>query len=267
MASYPGSFAFYINPSGTNLLSSPDHAGMHTSENNEIVALETFLGTNSGTNVFTGYLAGQFPFPVNAGGTLQTIINNGTFNSLKGGTFTGNIQQNGTFTNGVYNNGTFGTSQWTGGTIAPAVVLGSVIGSVNILDGNVPERKIRMDQLATGTFVSFTGTSQALAGITGGSAVINFNVPSNAMIYCSMICTCNGGGGMLFALFNNGTKDTVWTDGGGWASTPGATGLISFSAWRTGFGSGLGTIQMQYRVTAGTITISAFELIVQPFSQ
>ncbi len=278
MAQYPGSIVSYTNPQGGSLLTNPDHAGMHTSENNELVAIEQFLGTNSASNgVFSGYQAGWVPLAL-SGGTPQTSLLHGTYPNatlgtpaITGGTYTapvfaGNGTNSGTIANGVYNNANFGTSQWTGGTLAPSVVQGSVIGSANILDGNVPERKIRMDQLAGTVLTSGSTSSSGLAGIPGGSVTINFNVASNVMIYFSSLVFPSGGAAILYALYINGVKDTTWNDtngAGGWN-----TQMNSFTAWRTGLAAGLGTFQMQWRIAgSGTASIQGFEFIVQPFSQ
>jgi len=129
MASFPGTVVSLTNPSGTSLVSGPiDHALLHGSVNNEVTAIEGFLGTNSATNVFAGYKSGWVPLAVN-GGTLQGVVAKGTFNngilgtpSITGGTansqtLNGQGTNSGTIINGVYNNATLGTpiiNVWNG---------------------------------------------------------------------------------------------------------------------------------------------------------
>lgn len=112
--SFPGSLISYINPSGTSLLTSPDHAAMHTSENTEIIAIESFLGTNGASAVFSNFASGNkaarqnfetmgsptLNNPQINGGTLGTsIVNNST---ISGGTLQSIIKNNGTLINGAY---------------------------------------------------------------------------------------------------------------------------------------------------------------------
>jgi hypothetical protein len=46
---YPATLPTYTNPTDNNPLSAPNHAGMHTSENNDIIALATKVGVDSST--------------------------------------------------------------------------------------------------------------------------------------------------------------------------------------------------------------------------
>ena len=71
MSAYPGTIEAFIALSGTSKLSSPDHTAEHTLERGNIVAIETVLGTNSGTSVLKNFVAGDFAARVN-GETLGT---------------------------------------------------------------------------------------------------------------------------------------------------------------------------------------------------
>lgn len=84
---YPTSLDSFTNPSGTNTLNSPDHAGLHTSVNGAILAVETVLGTTLGTAVVKNFVAGDFAARVN-GETLGTpkinlITSTGTATPVK----------------------------------------------------------------------------------------------------------------------------------------------------------------------------------------
>lgn len=129
---------------GTSLFTSDSHSLQHRTVASAVIAIETFLGTNSGTNVFGGFTAGQQVLPI-TNGTLGTVITAGSLNGLTfgsadlvnsfiaGGTFQSNIKNSGTIANGVYgtalfqggtaNNITLGTPQINGGTIGSTAVL------------------------------------------------------------------------------------------------------------------------------------------------
>lgn len=116
---FPSGIQTFTDPSGTNLLTSPDHAGMHTVENDTIVALQNNLGTNSGTSILKNFTSGNFAARQN-----QESFGSPT---ITGGTFVGQIKNNGTIANGVY-----GTALYQGGT-ANGMVLGTpTIGTITI---------------------------------------------------------------------------------------------------------------------------------------
>lgn len=122
-STYPGIKDTFTNPVGTNTLDSPDHAVMHTNENDAILAIQTTLGTNAGTSVLKNFTAGD----------LVPKANNQTFGSpllqspaIAGGTISSTIQNNGTIVNGVINSGTINTSAFNGGTTGTVVNTGGL---------------------------------------------------------------------------------------------------------------------------------------------
>ena len=138
MASYPNTIVSLTNPGGTSpLASGPDHAALHTSINNEVIAIETTVGTTAGTNVLKAFAAGEFPVRINgATGIIQTIPTGGTFNgmlfgtpTLQSPTITGLGTNSGTIANGVYgtpaidviNARNSGTALGFGNSMYPAV--------------------------------------------------------------------------------------------------------------------------------------------------
>lgn len=147
MASYPSSLITYTNPVGTNLVTSPDHAANHTSLNNEVIAIETTVGTNSGTNILKNFVAGDFPARINSGGTFQQAIV------------------------GTLNNSTFGTPAITGGSAnsinlgTPTITLGSDA------QGDIFYRSSAgtIARLAPGTSGQFLKTQGAAANPTWGT--------------------------------------------------------------------------------------------------
>src|ERR1035437_2794203 len=132
-SSYPGAIQTFTNPAGTSLLSiGPDHAVLHSTESDTLVALQNTLGTTSGTNIFLNIdAAGEFAPAVSASNVFQDAmtmnnstlgtpaITGGTANNQVLGTPTINNSTLGTFTaSGIYNNGTvsgLGTVNWLRG--------------------------------------------------------------------------------------------------------------------------------------------------------
>ena len=101
---------------GTSLVATDDHALQHRTVAGAVIAIETVMGTNSGTSVLKNLTAGNF----------VAKQNNDTFGSP---TING-----GTFSNVVDNNSTIGSPSITGGTDTGLLrILGSIAynGTVN----------------------------------------------------------------------------------------------------------------------------------------
>lgn len=145
MSNFPGSIDSFPMPQGTTQLSDPtyDHALLERNHGSSIIAVQTFLGSSGGTNVFNGYTAGQFPLPINSG-TLGTIIAKGTINNSVFGTPSA--------TGGTYNNGVFGTGQYNGGsaTFTNGTLGVGTIGTANINVGTIGT--LSGGSLTTGNF-------------------------------------------------------------------------------------------------------------------
>ena len=77
--SYPGSLDSLTNPSGTSLLTSPDHAQQHSDANDAIENIQSVLGTTAGTAVLREFTAGQVPLRLNSSGVPQQSLVGGTF--------------------------------------------------------------------------------------------------------------------------------------------------------------------------------------------
>lgn len=76
MATYPSVVGSLNNPNASDRLNNPSHSALHQSENSEIVAIETFVGTLSSTQ-------GTLMYDVraaasNGGGHVQTAVKGGT---------------------------------------------------------------------------------------------------------------------------------------------------------------------------------------------
>lgn len=120
-SNYPSAKDTFTDVQGTSLLTSPDHAAYHQNLGDSVEAMQTAIGTHSGTNVLKNFSAGDFPARINSSNVPQQAI--------VGGTFSGQQVQNGTVGGGVY-----GTAQITGGTVANAL-----IGTCQITGGTVTE--------------------------------------------------------------------------------------------------------------------------------
>lgn len=116
-SNYPSSVQTFSNPQATDYTTSPDHAVLHSTENDTLSAIQTVLGTTAGTSVLKDFAAGQFPVR-NSGGTLQgtLTLNNGTLGTA-------------TLIGGTINNAFLGTAQITGGTLTLPKVINVTLGS------------------------------------------------------------------------------------------------------------------------------------------
>lgn len=240
-------------PAGTNTLDNPDHAGAHTNMSLAVIAIENTVGTTAGTNVLKNFNAGDFPVRMNAGGTLQQAI---------AGTFTIN--------NGTFNNAVIGTPSIAGGTansftLGTPTIQGTVINTANIIDAAITERKMKLDQLAGTTLTTGTTNSQTKTDIVGGSVTCVVNVASNVLITTSLANSNTGAVPTYITLLTDGTADSVWNDIAFINSA--SPGGCSFTAWRTGITAGTHNWRIQWRTSgSGTLTLTAFELVVIPFA-
>lgn len=118
MSNFPAGTDVLVNPLSTDVTSVVDHAANHTNANGAIMAVQSNMGTNSGTNIHKNFVAGNFPARISSTGVLQQNIS-GTVNNSIFGTpaITG-----GTATNSTFNNGTLGTPASVGGTINSATL-------------------------------------------------------------------------------------------------------------------------------------------------
>ena len=170
-ASYPGTVEAFIALSGTSKLSSPDHTTQHTLERDNIVAIETVMGTNSGTAVLKNFVAGDFAARVNGETfgtpTIGTITVPGTTNPL--GFSAGILSKVVTLTDVV-------------GTITPnaqagqifSLICGTTAGTrtiaapVNALDGASLIFRVKQNAGTTGVLV-FDSASYKFAGGTANA--------------------------------------------------------------------------------------------------
>lgn len=111
---YPSSIDSFTDPSGTQYLSSPDHALMHTDVHTALEAIEAVLGTTTGTSIAKNLTVGKFAAPT-AGGTLTTT-------TISSGTISGVLIGTSTFQGGTVANVLLGTSQITGGSAAAMTI-------------------------------------------------------------------------------------------------------------------------------------------------
>ena len=123
---YPSTITTFTDPTGSSLLTSPDHAVLHTDINDTLEAVQTTVGTTAGTNVLKDFAAGQFPARVNTGGTIIQALVGGTINNSIYGTpaITG-----GTATSTTLNANIIGTPAITGGTQTAPVIVTNSFGS------------------------------------------------------------------------------------------------------------------------------------------
>lgn len=76
---YPGTIQTVTNPSGTSLLTSPDHAASHTTINDTMGAVQTKIGVGSGTPILGAIMQGTGN-GTSAWTTTPTFVGTTTFN-------------------------------------------------------------------------------------------------------------------------------------------------------------------------------------------
>ena len=148
-------------PAGTSLLTSPDHAGGHTSLSQAVIALETKLGAGAGTPTATNKLL--------VGSGNGTAVWGGTVNSLVLGTPT--------ITAGVISTSTIGTSTITGGTVNSAV-----LGTPDITGGTVTSTVLNNNTMGSPAITGGTQTATLSVTRTIGSAVYSGTVSGTSTL-------------------------------------------------------------------------------------
>jgi hypothetical protein len=141
---YPSVKQTFLNPSGTSLLSSPDHAGLHSDVNDTVEAIQDAVGTTAGTNVLKDFVAGNFPARINTSNVLQQALS------------------------GTINNSTFGTPAITGGTAN-----NQIIGTPRITGGTASAFLLGTSQITGGTASNVLYSGGTANGMTLGTPVIN----------------------------------------------------------------------------------------------
>lgn len=230
--SFPGSLISYTNPSGTSLLTSPDHAIMHTSENTEIIAIEGFLGTSSGNAVFKGYQSGWSPLALNAGSVPQVVQLSGTYNK--------SILGSPTITGGTFNNQTLGSPTINGGTIENATITTGTIGSAVVLQPLTSAFFYQgSSTLTSGSPIPFSGSQLDTLSEYNGT----YFIPKQAGIYLFFtgLYTSGNAGDFNIEIAYNGTVQALTRgnpNGYGipvsWLGTVSAAGSVNVTTNGTG---------------------------------
>lgn len=161
MTSYPGTLDSFSNPTSSNTLDSPDHAGQHSDTNDAIEAIQSVLGTTAGTSVLKDFAAGQFPARVNSGGTILQLLTGGTINQSTFGSPT--------VTSGTLNQSVMGSPTITGGTqnlplvkthtTGSAVYSGTVANTVTLDLANATRHLVNMPNSAGSVTLAITNVT------------------------------------------------------------------------------------------------------------
>jgi hypothetical protein len=105
---YPTTTFSQTDVTGTTLLASDDHSARHNDVGAELVAIETTLGTNSGTAILKNFTDGKF--------AARTVGETFGTNTWIGGTIGTTIIGTSTIQSGTVRNAIIGTSTIQGGT-------------------------------------------------------------------------------------------------------------------------------------------------------
>lgn len=183
---YPSTILNNTNPTGSDPLSSPDHAALHSTLNVDLTAVETKIGLGAGTPTTANKLL------VATGN--GTSIWAGTVNSLVLGTPTIGTPA---MTGGTVANALVGTSQITGGTLQNAL-----IGTSQITGGTVNNAVMGSPAVTGGTTTAVHSVTRTI-----GSAVypgtVNTTITMNlALATRHLINMPNAAGSLTLAVSN-----------------------------------------------------------------
>lgn len=150
---YPATKTTFTDPSASDPRNSPSHAGLHTSINDTVEAIQDVVGTTAGTSIAKNFAAGDFAARINSSNVFQQTIAGGTLNNTiqgttrtTGGTISGAIVGTSTFqggtaagfalqgqvtSTGTIGGGVIGTATIVGGTLTTPVINGGTYGTIN----------------------------------------------------------------------------------------------------------------------------------------
>lgn len=207
---YPSSLDTFTDPAGTDLVSTDDHAGMHTAEHTAIKAIEAVVGTTAGTNVLKNFSAGNFPARINSSNVLQQALQ-GTINTsllgtpnIANGTITG-----GTINTSIFNAGTLGTPTLSGSVIVSGTATPVKIG--NALAPSV----VTVTDVPSGTVVPNASAGQVFSltlGTTAGNRTLGnpINATDGQVLSWRVKQNANSTGTILYEsqyTFSDGTAN------------------------------------------------------------
>lgn len=217
---YPSAIQTFTDPSGTSLLTSPDHAALHTDSNDTLEALQSTVGTTAGTNVLKDFAAGNFPARMNTSNVLQQAIS-GTVSGLAN------------FTSGTISGILLGTSQITGGTVTNAVLPGQTVGTNRVTD--------------------FSSTATTATTLLSADIVLGANTSGNVNVWAFSGCQAAGGYG---ALLSRGTTNLTGVAGTAGSMIGGKAPVTLL--WRdTSLAAGTYTYALKVRAASGTVFCNA----------
>lgn len=182
----------FPQPNGTQLLTSPDHAALHTNTSILGTLVENMIGVTAGTNMLGQFIdaAGEFVPAVNSSNVFQDAMqgtfNNSTFGTptltnptTSGGTLQSTIQNNGTINGGAYNGGTLGTpvfqvwNNWVQANETPTVL--GTLSSQGVNIGTLTVAATAANKYDKGDKIQFTQNGTTLYGYV-------YSVPSGTTI-------------------------------------------------------------------------------------
>lgn len=269
--SWPASLdgtAQFPQVSGTQTLSSPDHALASNNVHSLGTAIEAVLGTTAGTSVLKGFAAGNFPAIVNGAGAT------GTFQQTLTGTLNNSIFGTSAITGGTINNSVIGTPAITGGTATNSVLNNNTIGTPAVTGGTINSSVIT----PMSNYLSVLGTVVTTVGSTASASFVDI---TNLTVTGTTTRTTNILAMMHLNWYNNTStgqgQAVILVDGTIQGNNPNlksvAPGLANIQADSTAFcylsavAGGTHTIKGQYLSgNGGTEFIQWCDLLVEVFN-
>lgn len=276
MTNFPGALDSLTNPSGTSLVTSPDHAAQHANVNDAMEAVEAKLGVGASTPTLNRILKGAG----NGTSTWGTTLDNFTFGTptITGGTINNAVMGTPTVTGGTFNtptigtptitgglnNMTIGTPAITGGTATSMVINGATIGTPAITGGTA-----NSITLGTPTILgAFQGTqinptdSQTTSGTTfvdmaSGTAVIILTKASHVFAIGKANASNNTNGNYSYiqiAYDSGGSDTTVGQEGHSPSGVAGEEFSLTAGGLVSSLAAGTYNFTIMKKVNGGTST-------------
>lgn len=290
MSLFPGAIASFLGFTSGHTLSADQHAAQHNSEQAEIVATQTKIGTGlstptsglllrgngAGTSawsqvILTSDVSGILP--VANGGTGQASLSGLPIPSavLSNPVISGTVSGGATFNSPVLatpNIADFTNANHTHASVSQG---GQLVGSTALTNTSVTADKLNTGAKVASVITAETTASTSYVSLATATDSITVTIGANGLaLLCLNAESFNSGAGALnLATYSATGANTIaasdanimsFTSGNGAANEVGSGGTILL----TGLTPGATTFSMKYRTTAGTATFERRNISVVP---
>ena len=265
-ASYPNSIASLTNPSAstTQDTSGVEHDVVETKQNEEVVAVETELGTNPKSIDDTVTVSAT---PTSVANFLDMVARR--LKDIIGTSWTTAVTRTLNALNTLFETEHSQAGAHTTDTISEkTAAAGVTVDGVLIKDNTILERYLKLDEIQRAVIAAEISTvSTTAVDMTGLTVTFTPAVASNILIIVSLAAENTTASSAAYSiLYDGGALDPP--GGIGWRFNLGTPNLNegAWIAWKTGVTAAAHTIKMQWKTSAGTLYCNRAELLVIPFA-